>query len=99
MAARAPVLSDERRFFGIERRTIVPALVVLGLAAVMSLVLPSIDSEASYRDQVHKGDIAEIADGITLVPASGWDLARERWSARRGLPSLARQRPSSFTAV
>ena len=75
MAATAPVRSDERRFLGIERRTIVPAIVVLGLAAVMSLVLPSLDSEASYRDQVHEGDVAELADGITLVPASGWDLA------------------------
>jgi hypothetical protein len=40
----------------------------------MSVVLPSIDSEIAYGDQVHKGEIAEIADGITLVPASGWDL-------------------------
>jgi hypothetical protein len=48
---------------------------VLGLAVVMSVGLPSIDSETAYGDQVHEGDIAEIADGITLVPASGWDLA------------------------
>jgi hypothetical protein len=48
---------------------------VLGLAVVMSVVVPSIDSETAYRDQVHEGDVAEIADGITLVPASGWDLA------------------------
>ena len=74
MAARAPARSDEPRLFGVDLRTVVPALLVLGLAAVMSLVLPSIDSETSYRDQVHKGDIAAIADGITLTPASGWDL-------------------------
>jgi len=74
MAARAPARSDEPRLFGVDLRTVVPALLVLGLAAVMSLVLPSIDSETSYRDQVHEGDIAAIADGITLTPASGWDL-------------------------
>jgi hypothetical protein len=74
MAAMAPARSDERRLFGIDLRTVGPALIVLGLAAVMSIVLPSIDSETSYRDQVRRGDIAEIADGITLVPAAGWDL-------------------------
>ena len=74
MAART-VRADKRRSSGIDRRTVGPALLVLGLAVVMSVVLPSIDSETAYRDQVHKGDIVEIADGITLVPASGWDLA------------------------
>jgi hypothetical protein len=75
MAARAPVLSDERRFLGLRLRTVGPALLVLGLAAVMSILLPSIDGETAYQDEVHTGDIVEIADGITLVPASGWDLA------------------------
>jgi hypothetical protein len=74
MAART-VRPDKRRSSRIDRRTVGPALLVLGLATVMSVVLPSIDSETAYRHQVHKGDIAEIADGITLVPASGWDLA------------------------
>jgi hypothetical protein len=59
----------------IDRGTVGPAVLVLGLAVLMSAVLPSIDSETSYRDQVHEGDIAEIADGITLVPAPGWALA------------------------
>jgi hypothetical protein len=75
MAARATVRSDERRSLGIDRRTIAPALLVLALAVVMSIVLPTVDSETAYRDQLHRGDIAEIADGVTLVPASGWDLA------------------------
>jgi hypothetical protein len=74
MVRRAMAGSDERRSLGIDRRTVGPAVLVLGLAVVMSVVLPSIDSEIAYGDQVHKGEIAEIADGITLVPASGWDL-------------------------
>jgi hypothetical protein len=74
MATSAEVHSDEGRFLGIDRRTIGPALLVLALAAVMSLVLPWIDSDTSYRDQTRKGDIVQIADGITLTPAPGWDL-------------------------
>lgn len=60
---------------GIDRSTVGPALLVLALAVLMSVVLPSIDSASSYRDQVAKGDVAALADGLTLVPAPGWDMA------------------------
>jgi hypothetical protein len=63
------------RIAGIDRRTVGPALLVLALAVAMSVVLPAIDSETSYRDEVHRGDVVQIADGITLVPTPGWDLA------------------------
>jgi ferric-dicitrate binding protein FerR (iron transport regulator) len=75
MAAGAQMRSDERRVFGFDRRTAGPALLVLGLAVAMSVVLPWIDSKTAYRDQVHEGNIVELADGITFVPATGWDLA------------------------
>jgi hypothetical protein len=41
------------------------------MAVLMSVVLPSIDGATSYRDQIDKGDVAEIANGLTLVPATG----------------------------
>jgi hypothetical protein len=75
MTATTTATSDARRSAGIDRRTVWPALLVLALAVLMSVVLPSIDSSTSYRGQVGKGDVVEIADGLTLVPATGWDLA------------------------
>jgi hypothetical protein len=75
MAATTTVTSGGRRFAGIDQRTVKPALLVLALAVLMSVVLPLIDRETAYRDEVHAGDIAEVADGITLVPTPGWDLA------------------------
>ena len=65
----------ERRLFGLDVETIGPALLVLALAAVLSFGVPSIDSNTSYRDQVHRGDVVRLADGVTLVPAPGWNLA------------------------
>lgn len=62
------------RSTGIDRRTVKPALLVLALAVLMSIVLPSINSAAPYRNALHRGDIARLADGITLVPTAGWDL-------------------------
>jgi hypothetical protein len=67
--------SARRRSARIDGRTVVPALLVLALAVLMSVVLPSIDSATSYRDQIDAGDVAQLADGLTLVPATGWDVA------------------------
>jgi hypothetical protein len=75
MTLTTTATSDVPRSAGFDRRTVGPALLVLGLAVLMSVVLPAIDRASSYRDQVDKGDVAEIADGLTLVPATGWDLA------------------------
>jgi hypothetical protein len=73
----APVTlpTDERRALPIDPRTIAPAVLVFALAVVMSIVLPNLDSRATYRHQIHNGDIVEVAGGMTLVPAPGWDLA------------------------
>jgi hypothetical protein len=75
MAAATTVTSTEAHSTGIDRQTVVPALLVLALAVLMSVVLPSIDSKTDYRDEVHKGDVAQVADGITMVPTPGWNLA------------------------
>ena len=64
-----------RRSYGIDRQTVKPSPLVLALAILMSVVLPSIDSDTPYRNSLHRGDIAELADGITLAPTAGWDLA------------------------
>jgi hypothetical protein len=75
MATGATMTRPERRLFGLDRETVGPALLVLVLAAVMGIVLPSIDNNTSYRHEVHDGDVVRLADGITLIPAAGWDLA------------------------
>jgi hypothetical protein len=67
-------IGDERRA-GIDRWTVGPALLVLALAVLMSVVLPWVDSETEYSDAVDQGDVVQLAEGLTLVPASGWNLA------------------------
>jgi hypothetical protein len=68
------VTSASRRIAGFDRQTVAPALLVLALAVLMGVVLPAIDSKTSYRDQTDKGDLVQVAEGITLVPATGWEL-------------------------
>jgi hypothetical protein len=67
--------SGRRRVAGIDRGTVRPSLLVLGLAVLLSVVLPLINRETTYRHPVRRGELAELAGGITLVPAVGWDLA------------------------
>lgn len=68
-------IGNERRIAGIDRWTIGPALLVLALAVLMSVVLPWVDSETEYSDAVDRDDVVQLADGITLAPAPGWNLA------------------------
>lgn len=75
MAERATARTGERGSPGIDRRTVGPALLVVALAVLMSVVFPSIDSRTQYQHAIQQGDIAQLADGITLVPTPGWDLA------------------------
>ena len=67
--------SGRRRFAGIDRGTLAPSLLVLGLAVLMSVVLPSINRDAPYRHPVRRGEVVELAARITLVPTAGWDVA------------------------
>jgi hypothetical protein len=60
----------------IDASTVKPALLVLAFAILTSVVLPWVNSRAAYRHPIHQGDVAELANGITLPAAPGWDLAR-----------------------
>jgi hypothetical protein len=75
MTTGTAATAERQRLLGIDRSTIGPSLLVLALALAMSVVLPSIDASTHYRDAIHKGDVAQLAQGITLDPATGWDLA------------------------
>jgi len=66
----------EHRVAGIDRRTVWPALLVLGLAMFFSLILPAINNAVDYGDQIKSGDVIDLGEGrLTFVPATGWNLA------------------------
>jgi hypothetical protein len=87
------VPADER-WFGLDRRTIRPTLVVFALAIVMSVVLPVIDATVPYHDHVQAGDVLELEGDVTFVPEAGWGITS---GLRAGHAPLSGEYPSTAT--
>lgn len=64
----------DRRWWGMDRRTIAPALVVLALAFAQAVLLPRIDAAIPVDDVTVAGDVIAVRDGITFPAAPGWSL-------------------------
>ena len=95
----APVTGDaspvDRRWLGLDRATLVPALVVLAFALVMAVILPAIDNSVAYDDKVGDGDVMEVR-GVTFVPAPGWGITS---GVRVGDAPTSGSYPDSATVV
>jgi len=64
----------EHRVFGIDRRTILPALGVLVFMVLMAVGLPAIDQSVDYDDPIAAGDVMDLVAGkLTFVPAQRWN--------------------------
>ncbi|MGW5571119.1 hypothetical protein ACWEVD_07925 [Nocardia thailandica] len=83
----------DRRLLGIDKRTIVPALIVLALAFLQGVLLPRIDAAVPEKDVTAAGDVIAVQGGIGFTAAGGWSLvAGERTSdepAGQGYPPQA----------
>lgn len=62
----------ERRWFGLDRRTIVPAVVSVLLVIVLTSVMPAIDRGIKYDRETKAGDVINLGSGVTVVPPPGW---------------------------
>lgn len=65
----------EQRWWGLDRRALVPAVVVAVFAAVCFWVLPAINSAVQVDDRIRAGDVVQVGDDVTFAPAAGWTLA------------------------
>ncbi|UGT62224.1 hypothetical protein [Nocardia asteroides] len=83
----------DRRWFGMDRRTLLPALVVLALAFLQGVLLPRLDDAIADDDVTAAGDVIALDGGITFPAAPGWALVDgERAGdepSGRGYPTVA----------
>jgi hypothetical protein len=71
---RPDVVPVDRRRFGLDRASIGPALLVLGLALVLGLGIAIVDALVPVDDEVRPGDVVGLTGGVEFVPAAGWSL-------------------------
>jgi hypothetical protein len=64
----------ERRWLGLDRRTMAPALIVIGLALVLSIVPSAINQVVAYHDEVKVGDVMQLGTNVRFVPTPGWGI-------------------------
>lgn len=64
----------DRRWLGLDKRTLKPALFVLAVVIVFVGVVPAINNAISWTNQTRAGDVIDMGDGLTFAPPVGWDL-------------------------
>lgn len=82
----------ERRLFGIDRRTLVPAIVVAAFAALAFWGVPALNSATELDDPVRAGDVIQLSDSVTFAPAAGWNIQagiRQGGAGPTGYPKTA----------
>lgn len=68
---RVPV---EHRFFGLDRRSLLPGLVVIGLFVFWTLVIPGVNSLLNYDQTTKAGDVFALGPGLTMDAQEGWGV-------------------------
>ena len=64
----------EHRWFGLDRRTFKPALIVLAIALLLIYGLQALNAAIPWHNEIRAGDLLDIGDGATAVPPVGWQL-------------------------
>lgn len=64
----------ERRLLGVDRRTLVPAIVVAVFAALAFWGVPALNAATDLEDPVRAGDVIQLSDSVTFAPATGWNV-------------------------
>ena len=64
----------EHRVLGIDRRTLPPALFVIGVFLLLTVVVPRIDASIDWDDPIRAGEQLALTDTIAFTPATGWDI-------------------------
>ena len=72
---RPEVVPVDRRWLGLDRASIGPALLVLGLALVLGLGAGFVDAVVPRDNEVRPGDVVVLAGGVEVIPAPGWVIA------------------------
>jgi hypothetical protein len=89
---RATWVPVERRFLGLDRRTLPPALAVVVLFAIAVWLLPYVNEKVHVDDPIVAGDVIQVGPEVEFVPAVGANLVhglRQGDAGATGYPGQA----------
>lgn len=86
----------DRRWLGLDKRSLGPALFVLAVVIVLAGVIPAINNAISWTNQTKAGDVIDMGGGITFAAPEGWTLTDGFRTTDHGAHSVS---PSRSTAV
>lgn len=66
----------ERRWLGLDKRTLLPAGVVVALFAIAVWLLPYANESVKVDDPIRPGDVVQVGPSVQFVPAAGANLVR-----------------------
>lgn len=69
--ARVPA---EHRVLGLDTRSLPPALFVIAVFVILTIVVPRIDSALAWDDPTQAGEQLALTDTIEFTPVAGWDV-------------------------
>ncbi|ROP61240.1 hypothetical protein [Curtobacterium sp. ZW137] len=84
----------DRRWWGLDRRTIVPAAIVLVTAAIMHWAVPWVNERVPFRETVTAGQTMTLDDDVVFTPPAGWGISD---GVRTGDPEAGGSYPKSAT--
>jgi hypothetical protein len=64
------------RWWGLDRRSLLPAAVVLAIGLVLAVLLPLVDRSVAEPEVVRAGGRLDLGRGLTVAPPEGWRVVR-----------------------
>ncbi|WP_405099315.1 hypothetical protein [Micromonospora sp. NBC_01412] len=64
----------ERRWLGLDRRSLTPTIMVAAIAVLLTFVVPLIDRAVPQDDPIRAGERLDLGGGIVVTPPAGWEL-------------------------
>jgi len=70
---RVPV---EHRLLGLDKRSFPPALFVVAVFLVATVLVPRVNDAIAWDDPVRAGEQLALTDSVAFTPATGWNVER-----------------------
>ena len=71
---RRPRVPVENRRWGLDKRSLVPAAVVVGIWLLWTVAVPHLDAAIDQDDPVRVGDRFALTDDLAITAPSGWNV-------------------------